>query len=71
MRLPARPRVLVKLGELDSVTYVTKKGREPVTHYEHEFGEEGGKRPVLAMDERKRLHVVGGDYTVTKAGIEG
>lgn len=70
VRLPRRPRALVKLGNLEAVTYSTTKGREGFQHYEHEFGEEGGKKPVLAMDpESKRLHVVGGTYRVEDRGI--
>ncbi len=60
----------VKLGKLHSVTYLAKKGNEPPTLWEHEFGEEGGKQPDLVMDvDSKRLHIVGGDYTVEDVGI--
>jgi len=63
------PRALVKLGRLEAITYSTKKGGE-FAHWEHEFGEEGGKKPVLAMDpSNRRLHIVGGDYTVEDRGI--
>lgn len=72
VKVPARPETLVKLGDLVSVTYRTRKGDEPVTHYEHEFAEEGGKKPTLALDPRtRRLHVVGGTYTVGWRGIIG
>jgi hypothetical protein len=65
-----RPRELVKLGSLEAVTYGTTKGSEGYAHYEHEFGEEGGKKPALAMDPKnKRLHIVGGDYDVEDRGI--
>jgi hypothetical protein len=64
-----RPRTLVELGRLEAITYSTKKGKTRA-HWEHAFGEEGGKRPRLAMDARnRRLHVVGGDYTVEDRGI--
>lgn len=63
------PRSLVKLGRLEAVTYSTKKGGE-FAHWEHEFGEEGGAKPTLAMDpETRRLHIVGGDYDVEDRGI--
>lgn len=63
------PRALVKLGKLEAITYSTKKGGD-FAHWEHEFGEEGGKKPALAMDaETHRLHIVGGDYTVEDRGI--
>ncbi len=64
-----RPRALVELGRLEAVTYSTTKGGERA-HWEHEFGEEGGRKPILAMDpDTQRLHVVGGDYTVEDRGI--
>lgn len=65
-----RPRELVELGKLEAVTYSTKKGDEGLVHYEHAFGEEGGKKPRLALDPgTDRLHIVGGDYTVEDRGI--
>jgi hypothetical protein len=63
------PKVLTELGELVSVTYRTRKRGEDAQFFEHEFE---GKRPRLGMDIRnKRLHLVGGNYTVTKEGITG
>jgi hypothetical protein len=51
------------------VTYRTKKRGETATLFEHEFE---GRRPWLAMDiENKRLHLLGGSYTVTDRGITG
>lgn len=65
------PRVATKLGELVNVTYKTKKRGEAAEHFVHEFGEEGGRRPTLAMDiENKKLHIVGGDYDVIADGIK-
>lgn len=59
----------MKLGELHSVTYKTRKKGEPVELFEHEFE---GKKPLLAMDiDNKRLHLLGGSYTVTADGITG
>jgi hypothetical protein len=64
------PRVLVKLGSLQAVTYGTNKRGDGYSHYEHHFGEEGGKKPALCMDvDTGRLHIVGGDYTVEERGI--
>jgi hypothetical protein len=64
------PSQLVKLGMLEAVTYSAKKGAGKLADYIHHFGEEGGKKPVLAADPRtKRLHVLGGDYDVQSAGI--
>ena len=64
------PDKLVELGRLEAVTYSTRKGRDGLAHYEHQFGEDGGRKPRLAMDARsKRLHVVGGSYRVEDRGI--
>jgi len=63
------PRALVKLGKLEAVTYSTNKKGDGFSHYEHDFGPT--KKPTLAMDiDNKRLHIVGGGYTVTDRGIE-
>lgn len=63
------PKVGVKLGKLVSVAYETHKNGEHAV-WEHEFGEEGGKRPDLVMDaDNKRLHIVGGSYDVRPEGI--
>jgi len=67
-----RPRSLVKLGRLEAVTYSTRKGhgRKSFAHWEHLFGEDGGRKPALAVDPaNQRLHIVGGDYTVEDRGI--
>jgi len=70
-KVASPPRVATKLGELVNVTYKTKKRGEKAQHFIHEFGEEGGRRPTLAMDiENKKLHIVGGDYDVTADGIK-
>lgn len=62
------PRRLVKLGTLEQVTYSTTKKGDGFSHYVHDFE---SKRPTLAMDlDNRRLHVVGGGYTVTSRGIE-
>lgn len=59
----------VKLGELHSLTYRTHKRGEKAQLFEHEFE---ARRPILAMDiDNKRLHLLGGGYTVTADGITG
>lgn len=64
-----QPEVAVKLGELHAVTYRTKKKGEKIQLFEHHFE---GKKPWLAMDvDNKRLHLLGGSYTVTADGITG
>ncbi len=64
------PRVLTKLGKLESLVYVTNKEGDGLSEYEHSFGEEGGRKPDLAVDpETGRLHIVGGGYRVEQRGI--
>lgn len=68
-KISKAPKVGVKLGKLVSVAYETHKNGEHAV-WEHEFGEEGGKRPDLVMDaDNKRLHIVGGSYDVRPEGI--
>lgn len=68
-KLAPTPRVLVELGRVHSVTYRTQKRGESAQLFEHTFE---GNHPTLGMDIRnKRLHFVGGSYTVTADGITG
>lgn len=68
-KVSTAPKIGVKLGKLVAVAYETHKNGERAV-WEHEFGEEGGKRPDLVMDsETEKLHIVGGSYTVSDAGI--
>lgn len=70
VRVSPAPKSLVKLGTLEAVTYSTRKKGDGFNDYEHAFGEEGGQKPVLAVDPKtRRLHIVGGDYTVEDRGI--
>jgi hypothetical protein len=63
------PRVLVQLGKVDAIQYETKKKGERAQLFFHEFED---RKPDLCMDvKNKRLHVVGGSYTVTADGITG
>lgn len=69
-KIPPRPRVLVKLGRLESVVYRTNKKGDGLSHYEHEFSEDGGKKPSLCVDPSSgKLHIVGGSYRVEERGI--
>lgn len=64
------PRMLTKLGSLEAIVYGTHKAGDGYSHYEHAFGEEGGKKPDLAVDvDNGRLHIVGGSYRVEERGI--
>lgn len=69
-KVAKRPKVLVQLGELASVTYRTNKKGESAQFYKHDF--DSRRKPKLCMDvDNKRLHLVGGGYTVTADGITG
>lgn len=64
------PRALAELGRLEAVEYFTNKKGDGPSIYRHAFGEEGGRKPRLAVDvETDRLVIVGGDYTVEDRGI--
>lgn len=70
VRVERRPTSLAELGKLEAVTYATTKRGDGPSSYTHEFGEEGGRRPSLAVDTKtRRLHIVGGDYRVEARGI--
>lgn len=68
------PDIEVKLiGTLYEIVYVThKEGDAPEgvgVHYFHHMGEETGKRPALAVDQKGRLWLASGDYTCPVPGI--
>ncbi len=68
-RASKAPEVGMQLGKLHAITYEANKAGE-VALYEHEFGEEGGKQPDLIADvDNNKLHIIGGDYTITDDGI--
>ena len=58
---------LILLGSLSELTYTTTKGGTPLTDYVHEFGEDP---PLLVIDSRGRLQIIGGGYRITEHGIE-
>ncbi len=63
------------LGEVSHVVYETEKSHlgdaagEP-SAYIHKLGEEGGARPLLAVDKSGYGHIEGGDYEITPLGIK-
>lgn len=61
------------IGICTHVTYFTwKKGDDDDkrgSFYIHEFGEESGIRPVLAVDATGRFWLAGGNYTCPNPGI--
>lgn len=70
VRRPHASGALAELGQLEAVEYSTDKQGDGESIYRHEFGEEGGRLPSLAVDpETHDLHVVGGSYTVERRGI--
>ena len=70
VQVAPRPRQLVQLGTLESVTYSTRKGADATTDYVHDFGKRGQGKPRLAYDAQGRaLHIVGGRYRVEGRGI--
>ena len=69
-RKPHAGPALADLGELVAVEYSTNKKGDGPSVYHHSFGEEGGRKPRLAVDPESRdLHIVGGSYTVEERGI--
>ena len=64
------PRISVlPLGRLLRLDYLTHKEGDGPSEYTHRMGEEGGIEPELCMDDRGRLWVAGGSYSVRAAGI--
>jgi hypothetical protein len=63
------PEVLVKIGKLRGLIYSSDKGeRGRPKSYIHFMEEE----PLLACDAKGRqLYILGGNYRVTRRGIEG
>lgn len=60
---------LTKMGTLVEVAYETEKGGDHgLVEYEHAFE---GQRPTLAYNEKGRLIIVDGTYTVKTGGIVG
>jgi hypothetical protein len=61
------------IGICTDITYFThKKGDDDDkggSYYIHEFGEESGIRPILAVDAAGRFWVAGGNYTCPNPGI--
>ena len=57
------------LGVFTHVVYACEKQGDGYSFYIHELGEESGKAPIIALDERGRMWVCGGNYTVPNPGI--
>ncbi len=61
----------IDAGEILAVTYQADKPHieEGVYNYVHKFGEEGGTRPHLIIDQEGRPKIEGGSYDITADGI--
>jgi hypothetical protein len=59
----------VDLGVVKEVIYLTSKKGDGLSYYIHEFGEESGVRPHLAVDQDGRFWLLGGNYTCPRPGI--
>jgi hypothetical protein len=74
LRIPPRSHQTTGLviGELDLIGYRTKRvgiAGDTLLRYAHDFSK--GSRPLLAVSsDGKQLHIVGGRYEFTEAGIE-
>lgn len=66
-----KPKYLVTLGEMPHIQYkkrLFENGKVVHPDYKHPFAAHA--RPILAHDEKGRLHIVGGNYTTTARGVE-
>jgi hypothetical protein len=64
------PDVMVQpIGTVSHIVYFTEKKGDGHSQYIHEFGEESGVRPFLAVDKRGRLWLASGNYTSPYEGI--
>lgn len=58
------PSSLVKLGTVDRIDY-TKEEPSGLQSYFHNFGEESGKKPILASTpDGRQLYIIGGNFIV-------
>lgn len=59
-------------GEIERIEYETTKphlGHTSPTVYFHSMGEEGGRRPTMAIDSEGLIKIRGGDYRIEADGI--
>lgn len=64
------PNVEVRpIGILTAVVYACEKEGDGYSFYIHKMGEESGLQPCLAVDEKGRLWIAGGNYTSPIPGI--
>jgi len=73
-----RDKDLVEIGPIYSICYFTDKhhlsgpkSQKSGVPYDHKFGEDNGKKPMLVYDQdNQRCLIVGGTYRVEKEGIK-
>jgi hypothetical protein len=69
---PYMPDEVIVIDEIKKIEYITHKdhiGDGGEYNFVHKFGEEGGARPLLALDAQGFPMIVGGDYFITAEGI--
>lgn len=58
------PKSLVKLGTADRIDYTREEPGGPRPYF-HQFGEESGKKPILASSpDGRELYILGGNFRV-------
>ena len=57
------------IGVLTSIVYACKKKGDGYSFYVHQLGEETGIQPLICVDDKGRLWIVGGNYTSPIQGI--
>jgi len=68
IQIPATPRVVLTIGDLVAIVYLTERDGELV-QATHRFKKSA--RPILAVTpDGHTLLILGGDYRVTHNGIE-
>lgn len=69
-KTPYSPDHFVKvLGQCPEIQYVTEKGEDGESTYQHHFGEESGHKPLICVDQYGRLFTAGGNYRTLVDGI--
>lgn len=68
----AKPGQRLDWGEISDLCYLTSKKHienGKLTEYVHPFGEEGGRKPHLQIDDEGMPIIRGGDYQIKSEGI--
>jgi len=68
----ASPGDRASFGDIDEICYLTAKAhieKGQLTEYHHRFGENGGEKPELLIDDEGMPIIKGGDYQIHAEGI--